>query len=177
METEHRVGMTSSAERKPRRNFLINPRFQLLFLGYMVGIAAVAILIFYGSNLYFLSEFTRNGQSLGLPPDHIYFEFLNTQRQLMTQIFSFTSGLCLAVMSIGGLVFSHRVSGPLYRLHKHMLAVAEGKTREPVRFRRGDFFPEVADAYNEQLKALLVAGEKPAESPQEPSAHDTQRAA
>jgi hypothetical protein len=149
--------MDTRKQSKGRRVFLINPRFQLLFLGFMVGIAALAILIFYGSNLYFLSEFTRNGQALGLPPDHVYFEFLNAQRQLMTQIFSLTSGICIGVMSLGGLLFSHRVAGPLYRLHRHMLDVAAGRTSDPVKFRRGDFFPEVAEAYNEQLKALKGA--------------------
>jgi hypothetical protein len=62
------------------------------------------------------------------------------------------------------------VAGPLYRLRKHLSAVARGETHSDVRFRKGDFFPEVADAYNLQMiryrEAVHAAGMdqvKPAE--------------
>jgi|GEM_PF-6071651 len=42
-----------------------------------------------------------------------------------------------------------RVVGPLYRFHNHLLENSrEGKLR-PVHFRKGDFFSELADAYNQ----------------------------
>lgn len=137
-----------------RKLMLINPRFQLVFMGFMIAVSAVAIGVFYSANFFFFSDFIKTGQSLGLPPDHVFFKFLENQRQTMNQIFMATSAACFLLLTVGGLVFSHRVAGPLYRLHKHMLAVASGETKGTVKFRTRDFFPEIADAYNAQLATL-----------------------
>jgi methyl-accepting chemotaxis protein len=134
-----------------RKTWLINPRFQMVFMAYMVGVSAMAIGIFYGANLYFFHDFTKTGQSLGLPPEHVFFQFLANQRQTMNYIFAGTSVILLAALGMIGLLFSHRVAGPLYRLHKHMTDVAEGKTMDDVKFRQKDFFMEIADAYNRQM--------------------------
>lgn len=153
-----------------RKIFLINPRFQLSVLGFMVGMSALAIVIFYGANAYFFYKFAQTGRALGLPPEHVFFQFLREQNRDMNWIFGITSVMVLATLSLGGLILSHRVAGPLYRLRRHMQDVAEGRTTADVRFRRKDFFPEIAEWYNRQLRTLLgargsetgaPAGEKP----------------
>src|SRR5262245_61137332 len=101
-----------------RKVFLINPRFQLSFMAWMVGISFVVVGIFYGANWYFFREFWEQGKALGLPPDHVFFEFLRDQRQFMNWIFVGTAICSFVSVCLIGLVFSHRVAGPLYRLHK-----------------------------------------------------------
>jgi hypothetical protein len=138
-----------------RKLFLINPRFQLVFMGYTALIAVFAIGIFYAANLYFFSDFVKTGQAIGLPPDHVFFQFISNQKLVMNQIFAVTAGLVAVVLAVGGLFFSHRIAGPLYRLNQHMREVALGRTTQGVHFRDGDFFLEVAESYNSQLKTLL----------------------
>jgi methyl-accepting chemotaxis protein len=146
----------SSANR--RSVFLINPKFQLQVIGYAIALAALTIGIFYGANLYFFWEFKQQGTAVGLPTDHVFFRFMSEQQSRMNVLFLFGSLAVTTVISVGGLVLSHRIAGPLYRLHKHMMQVAEGKTTQDVSFRDKDFFQELENSYNSQLK--LVRGEK-----------------
>lgn len=49
---------------------------------------------------------------------------------------------------------TNKIVGPIYRLRAHMNAVARGETREAIKFRKYDFFQDVADAFNLILKEL-----------------------
>jgi sensor histidine kinase YesM len=132
-----------------RKILLINPAFQLSVLGFMAGIAGFVIAIFYGA--WFFRKFAMQGRELGLPADHVFFEFLREQSNTMNLIFAITSLLALVGIAVAGLILSHRIAGPLYRLRKHLDAVAAGTTLGDVKFREKDYFPEVADAYNRQI--------------------------
>ena len=137
--------------RNKRRIYLINPKFQLRVIGFSVFVALIIVGIFYGANQYFFWNFTQHGIALGLPSDHVYFQFLNEQSKMMDIIFGATALLAFAVLSLAGLIMSHRVAGPMYRLHRHMSDIAEGKTVGDVKFRDKDYFQEVAAAFNLQL--------------------------
>jgi len=152
-----------------RKLFLINPKFQLAFMAYTGAIALVAIGIFYVANLYFFADFMKTGQAIGLPPDHVFFQFIANQKQIMNQIFAVTAGLVCVVLAIGGMFFSHRIAGPLYRLNLHMREVALGRTTQDVSFREGDFFREVADSYNAQLKTLTARSSEAGQDERGPS--------
>src|SRR3712207_4031879 len=75
-----------------RRKVLIDPRFQLGFVGQMLVFAALIAGVLYFANDRFFSEFKAQGTALGLPPDHTFFQFINEQRKLMNQIFLATAG-------------------------------------------------------------------------------------
>ncbi len=137
-----------------RKVLLINPRFQLRFMGYVVAIALFAIGVFFVADWVFFTKLISTGRAMGLPPDHIYFAFISHQQRTMTTIYLFTTLFALGSMGLIGLLISHRVAGPLHRLRSHMDAVAEGRTTADVSFRKGDFFPEIADSYNRQLRKL-----------------------
>lgn|GEM_PF-1023879 len=135
-----------------RRTVFINPRFQAFFLSFMGGMNLLLLGVVYLSQAYFFAEFERMGVSLGLPPDHAWFRFLIEQRTTLNQIFGVVAGLSF-VFSLGfGWVISHRIAGPLNRLKMHMVRYALGSTRAEIAFREGDFFPELARAYNLQLR-------------------------
>jgi hypothetical protein len=46
------------------------------------------------------------------------------------------------------LKLSNRFAGPMLRLHRAIRALSQGETVAPVRFRQGDFWPEVAEDFN-----------------------------
>jgi hypothetical protein len=160
----HEVGMQENETFHPggRKNFLINPKFQLSFLAYTLGVAILTIGFFYAADAYFFWKFRQLGQGLGLPSNHVFFQFLDEQHATKNTDYGIAAGVAISVLSIWGLLLSHRVAGPLYRLRRHFAAVAHGETLSDVRFRKGDFFPEVADAYNLQMiryrEAVHAAG-------------------
>lgn len=134
-----------------RKHLLINPKFQLTFLGFMVGLTALTIGLVYCANLYFFWKVQDIGTSLQLRQDHIFFVFLNRQQNMMNWIFLILSAALFTLIPIAGLLFSHQVAGPLYRLQKHFLKSKKSGEYSPVKFRKSDFFQEVATAYNQHL--------------------------
>ncbi len=74
-----------------------------------------------------------------------------------------THGPLLAVMVFMIPIFvldtiklSHRFAGPVYRLRKSMQSISEGKSPEKIKFRKNDFWQELADDYNEMLETLTL---------------------
>ena len=54
-----------------------------------------------------------------------------------------------------GMIFLHRITGPLVRVRNVLNSLIEGKTPEgAVKFRHGDFTPELADALNRLVAAV-----------------------
>ena len=84
-------------------------------------------------------------------PSHPVYRFIAGQELLMSSIFFSVLMISSLLSFVGGLVYSHKIVGPIYRMRKHLLAAAGGRAPSPLRFRQGDFFQELADAYNEEL--------------------------
>ena len=102
------------------------------------------------------------GVALNLPQDHVFYQFINEQKRTMNFLFAVTSLVAVIALGVGGLLISHRVAGPIERLKNHMKSIARGETDREVTFRKGDFFIELADAYNAALKARAQKGKSSA---------------
>lgn len=134
-----------------RKVILINKPFQYSILAWFSFLSIILISIFYSTIWYFFSNLKKEAISVGLPPEHIFFTFINEQKATMDNVFIISSIVALVVILVGGLVLSHKVAGPLYRLTKHL----QGHDRNnipPVKFRKGDYFPEIEKAFNDFLK-------------------------
>lgn len=140
------------------QRWLIHPRFQLLFVGIMLAIAAIVTFVTHAITQYYLHEFESRALELGLSIDHPLFALVNQQRSEMTFTFWGSALVIWVLLFVGGLALSHLIAGPVYRMLTHMNRLArEGQTPEtlhPVEFRKGDFFPELAQAYNRVLRKL-----------------------
>ena len=123
-------------------------------MAFTIATTLIVIAANYFAIEYFFFKFNKLGTSIGLSADHVFFKFLGEQKHSMDLVFLVTGIVCFLILIIAGLYISHRVAGPLYRLHKHMNDVADGKTTNEVKFRNKDYFPELAEAYNKQLKRL-----------------------
>jgi len=132
-----------------RKLFLINPKFQLSFIAHTLVCALAVIAIFYLANLYFFWDFSHKGQAIGLPADHIFFRFLDDQRRKLDLIFAVTAFVAFLCLTIFGIFLSHRVAGPLHHLRKHLRAMIAENSFTEVKFRKTDYFPEIADTVNE----------------------------
>jgi len=132
-----------------RTVFLTNPRFQLSFLGYTLGMAFVIIAVFYAANMYFFLKFIAKGKELGLPPTHVFFKFIREQQHTMDIIFVVTAVFAFVFLFMFGFFLSNRVAGSLYRMQDHLRQMKEAPEYKDLKFRRDDYFHEVADAINE----------------------------
>ena len=132
-----------------RRQYLVNRKFQFSFIFYMLLLTTLMILILFASNIVFLNSCFDIGVRIGLPRNHMYFELIDSQRGTMRNIFligSFATFLC---MTIFGVIFSHRIAGPLLRLKNYVEAMIAGKVDHELEFRKDDYFSELADVVSE----------------------------
>jgi sensor histidine kinase YesM len=79
-----------------------------------------------------------------------------------TIIIRVTLVLILTLIIIGayGVVFLHRVAGPVYRFRQTLLKVNRGEMPQDIRLREGDFFHEMAHDINVVLRRLRAEQEK-----------------
>lgn len=137
-----------------RRKYLIHRKFQFTIIGFNLLIALLMLSAFFIENIYVFSTFT-GPEYEELIGGSIFFELLEEDRAKMKIALLITSVVTLAVMVIGGLVLSNRVAGPVYRIRNHMDDVMSGKTDRKLKFRTKDFFPELAESYNNFLRRYL----------------------
>lgn len=139
---------------KARRKWLIIPHFQLRFVAFCALTAVSACAFFYLAVLAFFQKYIGWANEVGFKPDHPFYVVLSNMQDLMMWMFFITSGATIMFSLAAGLWFSNKVAGPILRLKNHIESVARGETTGDVSFRKGDFFRDLAAAYNEQMKRL-----------------------
>lgn len=136
-----------------RRKLLINPGFQLRFLGYLAGALFVGLSALYFCNYYYYEKLVAEGAGLGLTPDHPYFAFIDDQKALLNKVYLVASLVLFATLVVFGLFLSHRIAGPIHHMERILRLVtrAEGDGAL-VHLRKGDFFPEFAEVINDAIR-------------------------
>lgn len=145
---------TSEYVRK-KKSLLINPQFQWKLIGY-VGLLTLLILgTVLGLFQYGFQQFQVIGETAGLPADHIYFQFIQMQQSLLYNVLAVLSIIVALILLFGGLFISHKIAGPIYRMQKSLREMSANQPVElnEIKFRDKDFFPELADAFNELVRS------------------------
>jgi hypothetical protein len=65
--------------------------------------------------------------------------------------------MCLVIVVLGAVRFSHRIAGPMVRFKRNLKMLSGGKFPPPLRTRRGDFMKEEVGCLN---KAVVGVGER-----------------
>ncbi|MFZ9595292.1 MAG: hypothetical protein ACO3A2_04355 [Bdellovibrionia bacterium] len=145
-----------------RKKILINPKFQSTFTGFILTLALINVIVFFLNNWVFFKRLRHMGERFGIPPQSAFFSLLNDQQSLMNEVFFFTSVINLIIIGSLGLIFSHKISGPIHRLEKQILGL-NPEHLEPLKTRRGDYFPELITAVNSLIRKLKKKHENGAE--------------
>ncbi len=145
------------AERRPykRRNYMINPRFQLRFMAYVVFAVLLSLTVLYLSNSYYFDGLVAQGEEIGLDPSHPYYELIKEQRTQLMETYLAVSAVVFALLVSSALLLSHRIAGPLYHITRVMnLIIARDAEGARVHLRKGDFFSELEGVVNELITHL-----------------------
>ncbi len=136
-----------------RKKLLINPDFQIKFLKNLLFLNVAVCGIFYLAHAYFFWQGRELGRSIPLPADHVFFRFIDEQQRTMNLISLGTMCVVSGLIIAFGLVYSHRIAGPIFRLQKFLKEKREGTEKGQLSFRENDYFPEVAHAVNDYFAA------------------------
>ena len=145
-----------------RKNYFINPKFQSKIVFYFLGFTIATSAIFFVSNFLFIEKLLSLGTDLGLGENHIYFKFINKQTKSLYIFNSIATIVIFFGQITFGILISHKIAGPLYRLTRETAKVSEGENIQEIKHRKGDFFPEVYTAVNKLVKKKNVDSEKKA---------------
>jgi hypothetical protein len=136
-----------------RKVLLINPKFQLQYMAWSGSMTVGVILIMHAAHLWFFRGLREQAIQSGLPENHVFFQFIKDRQHEMDLITLVTFVVLALMISVIGLYLSHQIAGPMYRLKKHFEEVGRTHQHTPLKFREGDFFQEIPDAYNLQFKS------------------------
>lgn len=137
-----------------RKKLLINPDFQLKIMGWMTGLALAPICIFFAAHYYFFWKLRKLGEDIQLDADHIYFRFIEGQSHDLFLIFILCAILTIIIVSVLGLLLSHKIAGPIHRLKTHFSRLGQGEKAGDLAFRNGDYFLDLPPVINETLISI-----------------------
>jgi len=162
------VAPASSAPAKRQlRNYLLDSRFQLKYTGMVVGVTlCVATVLGYFAYDYSRGQTEALQVQMAMQPDldpqvasHLDEIARAEDRKVLLGIV-----LGIAVLGIAlagtGIVVTHKVVGPAYKLKMMLRKVAKGHIRVDGSLRKGDELQDVFIAFNEMITALRASQEE-----------------
>ena len=137
-----------------RKNYLINPKFQLSMVGIFIGIALIINIIYFLSITYSFHEIVAAGNKANLPENGQFFKFIHSLENRFTSIFLWTSLISASILVVFGILLSHKIAGPIYRINEDLRSMTKDGKLRTLHFRKGDFFVETTETFNNFIKSL-----------------------
>ncbi|MBN1558352.1 MAG: methyl-accepting chemotaxis protein [Lentisphaerae bacterium] len=134
-----------------RRELISNPSVQYRIIFLFGFLALLYAALNYYISTYAVTAFGRDVLDLSLThAERADVNILLDQRlrTLDAQLAVFTF-LSVSMLLLGGVYLSHRIGGPLHQLDRYLEDVTEGRVPpRRIRFRKPDYFHEVARRFN-----------------------------
>jgi hypothetical protein len=137
-----------------RKKKLINKSLQLKMVGIFTAIGCTCALfqvILINSGLLKVAKAAPSGGE----------EILRQARGMMVENVAWTLGSMIPLMTCIGIVLTHRIAGPAYRMTEHCKAIAAGEPVTTCKIRKGDELRELCDALNAAIDHLAPAEADP----------------
>lgn len=133
-----------------RNTYLINPEFQIKFSLYVCGLVFVSSIIYPLTIYDLITSFitfiaSKNPQAAAQ---------LEGKRSSLILILTLWQIGFTALVFIVCIFFSHKIAGPMYKLQKFLRSKKDGIESGKLFFRKGDYFQEVADDFNDVFDEL-----------------------
>ena len=143
-------------KRERRKIKLINPALQLRIVGAFAGASMLSFLL---QGLFIASRLSQqrvaDAAGAGRSPN------------VWVEVTVLALGLFLPLMIAFGILLTHRIAGPVYRIEQHLRAFLRGEETGPCVLRKGDEMGELCDLVNQALEHAVDRGRTGSESPEE----------
>lgn len=126
-----------------RKQYLIKKGLQFRYIGIVFSLALLASIV--TGYTVFATGWTLLGEKLAnvYPQGRLVYVIKMTNLTLIRNLL-FVSPLIFLL----GLLFSHKIAGPVYRIEKSIEEIAKGNLALKVKLRKGDEFWDLADMIN-----------------------------
>ena len=133
-----------------RSIILINPKFQIKFS------ILVCVFLFISSIFYPLTIFdlvTKLVEQATANSPEMATKMLSYKNNLIIVLALFQLGFT-AITFIACLLFSHKIAGPIYKVQKYLSSIRDREGNGRLFFRNGDYFPELAEDFNDTFEVI-----------------------
>jgi nitrogen fixation/metabolism regulation signal transduction histidine kinase len=90
-------------------------------------------------------------------------EELQRQRSQVGLVLIGALALLVAALWFAGIIVTHKVAGPLYKMKRQIRALERGSLQVPTPLRKGDELKEFFDAFNDMVRALRARQQRDVE--------------
>lgn len=135
------------------RTLLVDQKFQLKFVGLIFGTGFILVSFHYWYFYNAVTEQYRTLTELVSLPDAAMVQW-KVQNQKVLISLALGSLYFLIMLSVAGLIFSHRIAGPIYRFRMIIDQVSKGNMEARVQFRPNDEFQKLAKAFNQMMDSI-----------------------
>lgn len=141
--------MTENKKGFRRRVYIIKRGLQFRYIGVVFALALLASIV--TGYTVFATGWTLLGEKLAnvYPQGRLVYVFRTTNIALIRNLL-FASPFIFIL----GLLFSHKIAGPVYRIEKTIYDMAKGNLMLRVRLRKGDELGDLADIINAMTENL-----------------------
>ena len=137
-----------------RKKFLIDKNIQRRFAGLLVMVALITSLQLVVYILVVDNNIHTEAAKYGLDEDPVLISFIIVQQKAVLVKLIVLLFVNMGLMGLFGLFFSHRITGPIYRINRFLKEMVDGDLSGEIRLRKSDEFQNVAATINDLLKSL-----------------------
>lgn len=136
------------------KNFLIYPKFQLTLVIINLIIISAAFVLVFQQVISSFDDLLLIGQKLKLDPNSAFFRFLGHQKGLLLNRLYLAAGVSYSFTFVLTIYFSHKATGPIYRLKTYFLEMKSKEKMSPLTFRKGDYYDDLPEIINDGLETI-----------------------
>ena len=132
-----------------RKRFLIKRGLQLRYIGLIFALAVLASIV--TGYTVFATGWTLLGEKLAsvYPQGRLIYVFKAANIALIRNLL-----LISPLIFILGVLFSHKIAGPVYRIEKSLYEISKGNLALKIKLRSGDELWDMANIINDMTEAL-----------------------
>jgi len=143
-----------------KRTYLLEPRLQIGITLYMLLFAIAALAMSYVSVKQSLLAVLENAAGISPSCHTLINENEDSVRSILSIVFGTNAVIMAAFALVGGILISHRIAGPLFRLKAVLRQILDGEDPGEIRFRKSDFCADLVPLLQELKKARSKSTEK-----------------
>lgn len=139
-----------------RRKYIVNPRLQLALVIGANALAIISATVMITLALATKTHLENYVGGLNMAPSPQALAVIADRDAEFDRIVVAAILIQLILFNLAAVFMSHRIAGPIHRLTKHLEAVGEGGNPVDLKFRKDDFYSEVAVAVNKVMTRMRI---------------------
>lgn len=115
-------------------------------MSYFVALFFLTTACLYSTTYLFFWNLKAKGLEVGIPEGHVFYQFLQNQKQDLDYLFVGLAGVNLLLLLGVGFLLSHRIAGPLHKMKNYLKDL--GPASSDFKTRENDFLQDLNETVN-----------------------------